>query len=96
MTIPFNTGKVIIGSRYKPPVSPMSAEEEMIQATLLDKPEITAENVMHLFCKIVNLFFIVAAVCLIAGVLYALFTNKPPSKPIPDCGSCRIYKEKTK
>jgi hypothetical protein len=96
MTILFNTGKVIIGSRYTPPAASMSAEEEMIQATLLDKPEITPEDVIQLIGKIINLFFIVAAVCLIAGVLYALFTNKLPSKPIPDCGSCRIYKEKTK
>lgn len=96
MTIPYNTGKVIIGSRYTPPAAPMSAEEQMIQASLLDTQPITAEDVIEWIGKIVNLFFIVAAVSVIAGMLYALVTHKLPTKPVPDCGSCRIYKDKTK
>lgn len=35
MKTPYNTGKVKIGSRYTPPPTPMTRDEERIQAALL-------------------------------------------------------------
>jgi hypothetical protein len=91
----YNTGKVVIGSLYTPPQPPMSADMETIQSVLLDKPTITPEDIMAIMTKVMHLIAGVAAVGMIAGVLYALAT-KQPVKPVPDCGSCRIYKDKTK
>ena len=91
----YNTGKVIIGSLYTPPQPPMSADMETIQSALLDKPTITPEDIMAIMTKVMHLIAGVAAVGMVAGVLYALAT-KQPVKPVPDCGSCRIYKDKTK
>ena len=88
----YNTGKVVIGSRYTPPQPPMSADMGTIQSALLDKPTITPEDIMAIIAKIMHLVAGVAAVGMIAGVLYAL-TTKQPVKPAPDCGSCRLYKE---
>jgi hypothetical protein len=91
----YNTGKVVIGSLYTPPQPPISADMETIQSALLDKPTITPEDIMAIITKVMHLIAGVAAVGMIAGVLYALAT-KQPVKPVPDCGSCRIYKDKTK
>ena len=91
----YNTGKVVIGSLYTPPQPPMSADMETIQSALLDKPTITPEDIMAIMTKVMHLIAGVAAVGMVAGVLYALAT-KQPVKPVPDCGSCRIYKDKTK
>jgi hypothetical protein len=91
----YNTGKVVIGSLYTPPQPPMSADMETIQSALLDQPTITPEDIMAIMTKVMHLIAGVAAVGMVAGVLYALAT-KQPEKPVPDCGSCRIYKDKTK
>ena len=91
----YNTGKVVIGSLYTPPQPPMSADMETIQSALLDKPTITPEDIMGIMTKVMHLIAGVAAVGMVAGVLYALAT-KQPVKPVPDCGSCRIYKDKSK
>lgn len=88
---PYNTGKVKIGINYEP--YRMNADEEMIQRVLIDKPPIEPEDIMAIVCNIVRLFFSVAAVCLMAGILYALLTHTPPAKPVPDCGSCRLYQQ---
>jgi hypothetical protein len=91
----YNTGKVVIGSLYTPPQPPMSADMETIQSALLNKPTITPEDIMAIMTKMMHLIAGAAAVGMVAGVLYALAT-KQPVKPVPDCGSCRIYKDKTK
>ena len=69
-------------------------DEELIQRVLIDKTIYEPEDMADIVFNIIKLAFSVAAVCLIAGVLYALVTHMSPSKPVPDCGSCRIYKEK--
>ena len=96
MNIPYNTGKVKIGSNYIKSAIPMSQNEELIQRILIDKTPVEPEDIMHMIYYIIRLFFGVAAVCLLAGIFWSLVTYKSPSKPIPDCGSCRIYKDKSK
>jgi hypothetical protein len=96
MNIPYNTGKVKIGSNYTKSTQPMSQNEEMIQRVLIDKTPIEPEDIMHIIYYIIRLFFNIAAMCLLAGIFWSLVTHKLPEKPVPDCGSCKVYKEGVK
>jgi len=71
----------------------MNQDEQIIQSALLDKPLTTTDDIWSLIFNILHTFFGFVAVCLMAGILYALITHEP-KKPVPDCGSCRIYKNK--
>ena len=65
LPLPYNTGKVLIGSRYVPPAHQPTEEEETIQLALLGIPtEMTTHkrNVIHY----------VAGVAVIVCVLYLL------------------------
>lgn len=65
LPLPYNTGKVLIGSRYVPPVHTPTAEEETIQLALLGIP-----TEMTTYKR--NAFQYVAGVSVLGCILYLL------------------------
>jgi len=65
LPLPYNTGKVLIGSRYVPPMHAMTAEEEAMQLALLG---IRGEMTVHKR----NVVRYIGAVALIGSILYLL------------------------
>lgn len=65
LPLPYNTGKVLIGSRYVPPMHWPTEEEEKIQLMLLGIP---TETTVHQR----NAMRYVAFVSVLAAVLYLL------------------------
>ena len=65
-------------------------DEELVQKAMLDKPVWEPEDAMELFHRIAQAFLVVLTVILFVSVAYVM-TAKKPNKPVPDCGSCKVY-----
>jgi hypothetical protein len=53
-------------------------------------------DLLDIVWDVIKALALSAVIALAAGYLYGKLVDSPAKKTVPDCGSCRLYKDKSK